>query len=239
MNARPIIRLLIFILAITISAPVVAQQPGEKPAADPGTEEIMPENFTLLLKQAWSFLKSESEKYVSQSESKSEFETKADFDERLASFRRQYHTNVAKYVKDQKLDQRTFVLRFKAQLDKYTVETETYTIRASETLEAPYNIPTVQCSVSPNPFVALADSVRQGYRISSLHLNFRPALTLRMSKDVAASAKSDQDGVFFRIHLQVSLDSSKDPAQSRLVLVPKRILLINTKAAKTYWEQAL
>ncbi len=239
MNARTLIHILIIILAVAISAPALAQQTGEKPATNPGIEEISHENFTLLLKQAWSFLKSESEKFVSQSESRSEFETKSEFDQRLDSFRRQYYANIAKYVKDQKLDQRTFVIRFRAQLEKYTVETETYSIRAKETLEAPYNIPTVQCSVSPNPFVALADSIRQGYRISSLHLNFKPALSVRMTKEVAASAKSDEDGVYFQINLQLNLDSSKDPAQSRLLLVPKRIMLINTKATRTYWERAL
>jgi len=239
MNARTIIRFFVIILATAIGATAYAQQPADKPASDPAVEELTSENFTQLLKQAWSFLKDESDKYVNQSESKSEFETKSDFEQRLDSFGKQYFANVAKYIKDQKLDQRVISIRFKAILEKYDVVKEMYSIRAQETVEAPYTIPTVQCSVSPNPFVALTDSIRRGYRISSLHLNFKPNLPLRMSRDVAASAKADEDGMYFQVHLQVKLDSSKNPAESHMVLVTKRIALVNTKAGRTYWERSL
>ena len=80
--------------------------------------------------------------------------------------RRQYIAKVMKYSRDQKLDQREFSVLFKATLGTYDADKEMYPISSPTVVDAPYNIPTVQCVIRKNPYVALADSIRKGYRTS-------------------------------------------------------------------------
>lgn len=215
----------------------IAQETKEQQPSKPEVENITPEDFTQLLKQVWTFLKDETVKYSNATQGKSEFETTSDFNRKVTDFRGQYISNVIKFSREQKLPQRTFAIPFKATLNKYDADAQLYSLLSRGTIEAPYNIPTVQCVVPSNPYLALGDSIREGYRISTLFLNLKPDFKLQMVRDAAKAAKMDEGDIYFRVNAVIDIEASKDPSQAQLSVIPKRIELVNTKTNKIFWEE--
>jgi len=226
------IRILCFILgAMGILATTA---PAQQQAKDT-TDVMMPEQFTETLKQVWTMLKNEMDSYLASIESKDEFETASEFERRVTDSRRQYIAKVVKYSRDQKLDKREFSVLFKASLGVYDADKEMYPLSSPTVVDAPYNIPTVQCVIRKNPYVALADSIRQGYRTSSLFVNLPKGNKWQVSRDLARAAKADEDQIYFRVKMTIDIEKADVKKQAILELVPKQLALVNNKTNQVYW----
>lgn len=225
------------LLAVLSEGSFLVAQEQAPAQTQPAVEEMTAEEFTQLLKGVWSFLKNEREEFEAAAASKSEFETTREHEQRILDRRRQYVANIIKYSRDQKFNTRKFHIYFKARLDDYNADKKVYTITSPNTIDAPYNIPTVRCVVPRNPYVALADSVRKGYRTSVLYLSFKPAFLWNTPREIAQTAKQDEPNVNFRILASIDIESNDGKAEAILAIIPSEMALVNNVTNQIFWER--
>ncbi len=224
---------------VVIPSLLSSQTPQPKPATPLPEDNIAPAEFTAALKEAWTFIKDESENYTTAIGKKTEFETTAEFEKRSVVARQQYLAKIAKYVKDKKYDIRVIGVVLKANLNLYDADGQVYNVTCPSVIEAPYNIPTVTTEIPQNAYVGLADSIRMGYRTSSIYLKFNPYFRWQVGRDIARAAKDDEANVFFRIRFKVDMSQGESKKGSRFTVVPKQVMLFNQKTNTIYWEQTI
>lgn len=212
--------------------------PGQQEQAPQGpTEEVMtPEEFTNFLKQVWSYMKDQTDNYLSSIATREEFETAREFERRVTDTRQRYVSNLVKYSRDTKLDQRSFAVLFKASLDSYDPDRQLYSISSVTVVDAPYNIPAVLCTIRKNPYVHLADSIRAGYRTSSLYVKLPKGQRWQVGRDLAKSAKAEEQNMFFRVKLMLNIENPNIKEQRAVLeLVPKELAFVNHATSKVFW----
>ncbi|MFH0988456.1 MAG: hypothetical protein V1799_00380 [bacterium] len=202
-------------------------------------DNMAPADFNLILKDAWSFLKDITDTLHTSTAKKSEFETTPEFEKRILETRKEYLKKITDYVKDKKLDQRVFGILLKASLQSFNADAKVYKLTCLNTIEAPYNIPILQSTVTDNPYVGIADSIRKGYRASSIYLKFNPTFNWPIERDAARTAKGDEASIYFKVRFVVDLNQKDATRQARLSIIPKQILLINQRTNTTYWQQTI
>lgn len=210
------------------------------PQATPLPEDsLAPGEFTAIMKEAWTFVKDEYDNYIKAIGTKTEFETTAEFDKRSIDARRQYLTKITKYTKDHKFDQRVIGVLFQASLEQYDADNQVYNIACPVTVEAPYNLPSISTEILSNPYVGLADSIRKGYRTSSIYLKFAPHFRWQVARDIAQAAKNDEASIFFKVRFKIDLEQGNITKGARFGIVPKQIIFFNQRTKSVYWEQKL
>jgi hypothetical protein len=202
-------------------------------------DSLAPAEFTTIMKEAWTFVKDEYDNYVKNVGKKTEFETTAEFEKRSVEARRQYLTKMTKYIKDKKFDQRVMGVLLNASLDEYNADDQFYSVTCRTVIEAPYNLPIISTEIQSNPYVALADSIRKGYRTSSIYLNFNPSFRWQVKRDLAQAAKNDQASIFFKVRFKLDLTQGDERKGARFLIVPKQIIFYNQRTSAVYWEQTI
>jgi len=212
---------------------------SQQTAANPLSEDnLSPAEFSPILKEAWTFLKEETDNYQKAIGEKSEFETTTEFEKKIVEARQQYLAKILKYMKDKKFNQRVFGVLFKASLVHYDADNQLYAVTCPSVVDAPYNIPSILTEVPRNTYVALADSIKRGYRTSSIYLKFTPSFRWRVGRDIAKAAKDDEGDVFFKVRFKVQMGKGAGNKEARFSVVPQQILLVNQKTNTTYWQQS-
>ncbi|MBI3585997.1 MAG: hypothetical protein HY088_02575 [Ignavibacteriales bacterium] len=208
--------------------------------AEGGVEDnLSPAEVTTIMKDAWAYLKTETDAYTVSIGKKTEFETTVEFDKRMVEALQQYIAKIAKYIKDKKLDQRTFGVMLKASLVSYDADNQVYKVASPSTIEAPYNIPSIVCDLSTNPYVAIADSIRKGYRTSSVYLKFDPHFRWQVARDIAQKAKADEANMYFKIRLKIEMAQNNFQKVAKFQIVPKHVQFLNAVTKTVYWEQPI
>jgi hypothetical protein len=238
LNELSLKRALVFLLVLFPSL-LLSQTTAPAQSTPLPEDSLAPAEFTVIMKEAWSFVKDEYDGYVKNVGKKTEFETSAEFEKRSVEARRQYLLKIAKYIKDKKFDQRVMGVLLNASLDEYDADNQIYRVTCPTIIEAPYNLPMISTEIQPNAYVALADSIRKGYRTSSLHLNFNPAFRWQVNREIAKAAKSDQASVFFKVRFKLDLTQGDERKGARFLIVPKQIIFYNQRTSAVYWEQTL
>lgn len=229
----------LFIILALIPSLLPSQTTQATPATPLPEDNLSPAEFTVILKEAWTFLKDETDSYAKLVGKKTEFETTAEFEKRSIDARQQYLTKITKFIKDKKLDQRVIGVVLKAGLDQYDADNQIYSITCPSIIDAPYNLPAVSTEVPPNNYVVLSDSIRKGYRTSSIRLKFNPYFKWQVGRDIAKAARNDEATVFFKVRFKIDMAQGETRKGSRFVIVPRQIMLFNQKTNTVYWEQAL
>ena len=237
---RDVIRhhMLLFMLVL-IPSLLSSQSTQATPATVLPEDNLSPADFTVILKEAWTFLKDESDNYAKTVGKKTEFETTAEFEKRTVEARQQYFAKVTKFIKEKKFDKRVIGVVLKAELEQYDADNQVYNIACRSTIEAPYNLPAVSTEISANTYVGLADTIKKGYRASAIHLKFNPYFRWQVARDVARSAKDDDANVFFKIRFKIDMGQGEMRKGARFAVVPKQVMLINQKTNTVYWEQTI
>lgn len=230
--------LLLFTL-VMIPSLLSSQSTQSKPATPLPEDNLTPVEFTAILKEAWTFLKEETDNYTNAVGKKTEFETTAEFEKRSVEARQQYLTKISKYVKEKKFDQRVIGVVLKATLDQYDADNQVYSVACPSVIEAPYNIPSVTTEIPANSYVALADSIRKGYRTSSIYLKFNPYFRWQVARDIARATKNDEANIYFKVRFKVDLGQGETRKGARFAVQPKQVMLFNQQTNTTYWEQTL
>lgn len=217
-------------LSLLLTCTVTAQQ-----AETPAETTMAPEEFSNILKQVWSFLKAETETYLASIATRGEFETSREFQRRVADTRQQYLAKVTKQSQDQKFHERLFPVLFKASLGEYDADRQLFTISSATVVEAPYNIPTVECRIRKNPYVFLADSIRAGYRTSSLYINLPRGHRWQVSRDMARAARNEEANVYFRVTFAVKIEHPDVRDRAIIELDPRELAFLNNATQKVFW----
>lgn len=127
----------------------------------------------------------------------------------------------------------------KANLKQYDADDQVYNVSCPLVIEAPYNIPAVTTEITQNAYVGLADSIRMGYRTSSIYLKFSPYFRWQVGHDIARAAKEDEANIFFRIRFKIDMNQGESRKGSRFAVLPKQVMLFNQKTNTVYWEQTI
>jgi hypothetical protein len=107
-------RVLVVGIVLSLSSLLLAQQAAHQEART--EDNLQPDEFTDIIKEAWTFLKDETQALLNATAKKTEFETSQEFEKRVAELRKQYLAKTTKFFKDKKYDQREFGVLFKANL---------------------------------------------------------------------------------------------------------------------------
>jgi hypothetical protein len=194
------------------------------------------EDFTRILKDEWSYLKDATDAYLDATKSKSEFETSKEYGERIGRLKAAFVTKINSHIQEKKFDKRVFGVLFKASLVSYNADAQQFLVSASESVEAPYNIPTLRCIVPRNLFVALTDSVNRGFRTSSLRVKFPPNYRWSVARDEAKIAKDDESNIYFQVRFVLDLRQEAMEKQATLKIIPTQISMLNLASHRVYWS---
>jgi len=237
---RDVIGHRILLLTFALIPSLLSSQTPQAPQATPLPEDsLSPAEFTVILKEAWTFLKDETDNYTKVVGKKTEFETTAEFEKRSIEARKQYLTKITKYIKDKKFDQRVIGVVLKANLDQYDADNQIYGISSPNIIEAPYNLPSVSTEIPSNNYVGLSDSIRKGYRTSAIYLKFNPYFKWQVGRDIARAAKDNEASIFFKVRFRIDMGQGETKKGARFIIVPRQIMLLNQKSNTIYWEQTL
>lgn len=199
-------------------------------------EYMKGEDFTKILKDEWSYLKDATDEYLAATKSKSEFETSKEYADRIARTKAVYVAKINSHIQEKKFDKRVFGVLFKASLVSYNADLQQYLITSSESVEAPYDIPTLQCIVPKNPFVALTDSVNRGFRTSALRVRIPQNYRWSVSIDEAKAAKGDEGNIYYQVRFVLDLRQDDMTKQAKLRIIPTQISMLNLSSHKIYWS---
>jgi hypothetical protein len=202
-------------------------------------ENTPSESFTILLKDEWAYLRDAVAQLKTATETRGEFETTPEFQTRVARSRDSLQSKLNTHLKETKLDHRIFGLWLKATLVSYNADAEIYSLKCETTIEAPYNIPTVDCLVPSNLFIDLADSIRGGYRTSRIFMKFNPDFKWKVGRNEAQSAKGNESNIFFKVHFVVSLTQEGSAIHGQLKIIPKDIALMDRNNNYVYWKEEI
>ncbi len=217
------------LLILPLSA--VAQQPSTFQ-----DDDLSPEAFTNILKVEWTYLRDSIDALNKRTALRGEFETTAEFQTRTARERQSFLDKLNKRIKDGKMDSRIFGVLFKSSLVSYNADASLYTVQCSATVEAPYDIPTVICSIPSNQYVGLADSILGGYRTSKIYLKFDTVFNWSVGRKDAMKAKENERNLAFKVHFAVDLSQSSFMNQAVIRIIPKDIALIDQANKHVYWR---
>jgi hypothetical protein len=194
------------------------------------------EDFTRILKDEWSHLRDATDEFLASNSWKSEFETSKEYGDRMTKTKAAFVAKINSHIQEMKFDRRVFGVLFKASLVSYNADLQQYIITGSESIEAPYDIPSLHCIVPQNPFVVLADSVNRGFRTSALRVKFPPNYRWSIPRDDAKMAKGDESDIYFDVQFVLDLRQEDMVKQAKLRIIPTKISMLNLSSHKIYWS---
>lgn len=198
-------------------------------------EYMKAEDFTQILKDEWTYIKDATDEYLNSVASKSEFETSREYADRLARAKAAYVAKINDHIKEKKYDKRIFGVLFKATLVSYDADQQQYLITCPESVEAPYDIPTLQCILPRNPFVALTDSVNRGFRTSAIRLKIPLNYRWSVSRDEAKGAKANEANIYYQVWFVLDIHQDSIVKQAKMQIIPKRLDMIDLATHKVFW----
>jgi len=223
--------LLAFLVPSVLGHRLNAQQQTANP-----DDYMKGEDFTRILKDEWSYLKDATDEFLNATSKKTEFETTKEYGERVARLKAAFVTKIDSHIHEKKFDKRVFGVLFKASLISYNADLQQYLIGASESVEAPYDIPTLNCIVPRNPFVVLTDSVNRGFRTSALRVKFPPKYRWVVPRDDARIAKGEESDIYYQVRFVLDLRQEDMRKQAKMRIIPTQISMVNLKSHKIYWS---
>lgn len=227
-----------FFFPLAICAAVLSTAQAQETPSNPD-EDLSPDQVTEILKQEWTFLKEETDAFLKETETRGEFETTPEFAKRVASRRQVYLANLAKRIKDQKLDTRNFGVLLKARLVSYNADKQEYAVACSVAVEAPYDIPSLISFIPTNPYVVMQDTVVGGYRTNRMLMKFKPHWRWPTERAAAMEAKADEGSIFFRIRFVIDINQPAIKNQALLRIIPKDVEFINANRHTILWHAAI
>jgi|WetSurMetagenome_2_1015567.scaffolds.fasta_scaffold150903_2 hypothetical protein len=219
---------------LTIAGQIAqAQQPAFQ------DDELTPELFSLILKDEWTYLRETTDQLIKETGNRDEFETTAEFHARAAKARQTFMDKLSGHIKDAKLEKRVFGVWFKTTLIKYDADAGVYAVKSPTTIEAPYEIPTVNCIVPDNSYVGLSDSIQGGYRQSRVYLKFEPEFKWTVARNEAVKAKQAESSLYFKVHfvLQLTLDNSIN--RGLIKIIPTDMLIENQANKYIFYKETI
>lgn len=226
--------LLVSFLLLSSSSPLSAQQ--FSPTED---LNMTPEKTTEVLKTHWTFLRDVTEQFFKSIEKRGEFETSEEFLTRVEREKIAYNAKIEVHIKDNKINKRMFGILLKANLSSFDANAGVYDVTCLTSVELPYDIPQLFCTLPPSSLVELKDTTQGGYRMSKLFLKFDPAFKWTVDRKVALEAKANEANMYFKLRFVLDLTQKNITDKALIRIIPVDVRLVDQNLRKQYWLQTL
>lgn len=220
---------LMFNIALLYSQPVVESFKPE--------ETLSPDKCYDLIKTVWNGLKKISEDYKSHAAVKSEFESTAEFNERVRKSRDQFVNNVNKFFLENKLDVNIYSTWFKAELVKYDADNQVYNVKSSTQILVQPKKDDIAVVVPPNKYVSIVEKNQGGYRRAHFQLATEPEFSWFVNKQTAQAAKNKEHQIYFKLWFKFNVYVLEATEQIVIQLVPSKLALMDQQENFTYWSE--
>ena len=192
-----------------------------------------------VIKVVWDGLKALSDEQVTNTASRNEFESTADYNARIQRSRDEYANKIRKFFSDNKLSARSYSVWMKADLVKYDADNQTYGIRSSTQIQIQPKKPDIAITLPDNKYVTISEKNSVGYRRAAIHLNTKPEFTWYVNRQTAQDAKNKETNIYFK--LTFTFDISFDDTQHlvNLQIVPTKLALMDKSENFTYWSEEI
>jgi len=193
-----------------------------------------------LIKTVWDGLKKISEDYSSRIVEKSEFETTREFNERKQNSKDEYVNKVNKFYLENKLDSQTYTAWFKAELVRYSADSQVYRIKSPTKILLQPKKNDIAVTTVPNKYVTIAEKNSGGYRRANLQLSTEPELfSWFVNRETAHSAKNKEGQIYFKLWFKFNVYVNESDNQVILQIVPTRLALMDQQENFTYWNEEI
>ncbi len=218
-----------FIIAGTVSA--------QDPLDATEMEQVMaPVDFSDVAKSIWDVVKKGADDYRDETTSRSEFETAAEFDARLAQRRSDLAAKIQTFVESKKIANRVFAVWFSAALVRYNADSQTYSITSSTEISVPPTAEDVTTTCPANQYISLQEKNQRGYKFAYLVLKAKSEYSWHVDGKTARGAKADEPNVAFKVWFRFDMSQAFVGGAGQFTIVPLRIALINRGSNTTYWS---
>ena len=189
-----------------------------------------------LVKTIWDGLKKMSEEHQSIIAVKSEFETTAEFTDRVRKAKDQYINKVNKFSQENKLSEKVYSVWMKADLVKYDADNQVYSVTSPTKILVQPKKKEISVVCPPNKYLLINEKNSKGYRFANLQLNTTPEFSWFVNKQTAQSAKDKENVMFFKVTFRFRIDVAESDNQVLLTIVPTKIALMDQQENFTYWS---
>lgn len=224
----------LLVLVVMFSAPLFSQSILE--SHDPN-QTLSVEQCMDLIKTTWDELKKLSDVHAAAIAEKNEFESSAEYNDRIRKSKDEYIANIRKFYSDNKLSSKVFSVWLKAELNKYDADNQTYGLKSpTQILIQPKKFD-IEVIVPGNKYVTITEKNTGGYRRAYIHLNTKPEFTWFVNKQTAQDAKSKEQAIFFKFSFTLDISFDESANLIKLQIVPAKIALMNQPENFTYWSE--
>lgn len=190
-----------------------------------------------LIKTVWDGLKKISEQYSMEVTAKGEFESTAEYNERVRKAKDQFINRVNAFATDNKLKEKVYSVWLKAELVKYDADNQIYSVKSpTEILVQPKKTDIITLC-EPNKYVTITEMNKGGYRRAYLRLNTEPPFSWFVNKQTAQAAKNKEHAMYFKLWFSFSVTVNEADNQIVLMIVPVKLSLMDQGENFTYWSE--
>ncbi len=203
---------------------------------DPKTTLTSDQCFDVV-KATWDGLKKISEEYESDVAVKSEFESTAEFNERLRKSKDQYVSKVRKFSDDNNLTAKSFSVWMKADLIKYDADNQVYSVKSPTQILVQPKKKDIAITCPANKYLIVTEKNEKGYRRAFLQLNTDPDFSWYVNKVTAQAAKAREQQIYFKLTFTFDIRVNESDGQIILQITPHKLALIDQSENFTYWSE--
>lgn len=226
----------LFVFIVMLASPLLSQSLLQ--SYDPN-QTLTSQQCVDIIKTAWDGLKVIADEYNSNVAERSEFESTAEYNDRIRKSKDEYISKIRKFYSDNKLNTTIFSVWLKAELNKYDADNQTYGIKSSTQILTQPKKKDIAVIVPSNKYVAMTEKNSSGYRRAYIHLNTNPEFTWFVNKQTAQEAKSKEQSIFFKYSFSLDISFDESAHQILLQIVPTKIALMNQSENFTYWSEEI
>ena len=224
---------LIIAATLVIAGTLSAQDPLDAVEME---QVMQPTDFSGVVKSIWDVVKKGTDEYKDETTSRSEFETAAEFEARLAQRRTDITAKIQTFAESKKIANRVFAVWLSAKLVRYDAEAQTYSVTSSTEISVPPTAEDVSTTCPTNQYISLLGRTQRGYKFAYLVLKAKPEYSWHVDGKTARGAKADEPNVSFKVWFRFDMSQAFIGGMGQLTIVPLRIALINKGSNTTYWS---
>jgi hypothetical protein len=192
-----------------------------------------------VIKSTWDGLKKLAEDSEIQNMQKSEFETTAEFNNRVRKDKDQFINKVDAFAAENKFSQKEFSVWFKATLVKYDADKQVYNVTSPTQIFVQPAKDDIMVECPSNKYVVVSEKNEKGYRSAFFHLNTEPDFSWYVNKVTAQAAKAKEYQIYFKLSFTFNVSVNEAKNQIVLHITPHKLSLMDQAENFTYWSEEI
>lgn len=202
----------------------------------PDGETLTPEAFSDSMKIFWEEIKKDADAYAAAKQSKSEFETTAEFQTRLQKNRYDTQRKIESFLFAGHYADRLYSVLAKAVLVRYNADAQTYTLAISDPISIPPDQKNISTRCAPNQYFIITDSTKRGYKFSYLTFKDKDGFQWHTDEATARTVKNSEQNIYFRVSLRFDFSQVFTNDEAQITIIPTKLELINKTDNIVLWS---